>query len=81
MGKCSEAEETMPYITGIYTEPKLDIKPKFDPTVTEYYVSVSYDLVLVRIWAMAQSCVCEARLEERFGIARYSVTDICHKYI
>lgn len=63
-------KETMGYITGIHTEPVVNITPSFQPHVTEYYLTVPYDLYLIKVWAFAESCSCEARLDEKYGLSR-----------
>ncbi|GAB6029952.1 cadherin-like and PC-esterase domain containing 1 [Chamberlinius hualienensis] len=68
--KCSEDPSTLPYIKSIYTEPSLTLNPPFSPAVMEYFVNVSYDQLLVKVWASALNCQCEVRLEEKFGISQ-----------
>nr|XP_006821655.1 PREDICTED: cadherin-like and PC-esterase domain-containing protein 1-like [Saccoglossus kowalevskii] len=67
---CSEDKGTMPYLTGLYMESGITLSPTFDPIVTEYRVIVPYDSVLIKIWAFAASCDCEARLDDKYGPTR-----------
>ncbi|KAI8483516.1 Cadherin-like and PC-esterase [Branchiostoma belcheri] len=60
----------MPYLSGVFTEPKLEFSPSFSPLVAEYHVTVPYDTLLIKVWAFATSCDAEARLEEKDGLAR-----------
>ncbi len=60
----------MPFLEGINTEPSIMLSPVFNHSVTEYYATVPYDVILIKVWGFAQSCYCEARLEDKYGLAR-----------
>lgn len=62
--------EVLPYLLGIYTSPALNITPQFDASVLEYFATVPYETILVKIWGIAQNCDCEARLEDKYGLSR-----------
>ena len=66
-------KENKAHITGIYTEPPMNITPPFQPHVTDYYVTVPYDLFLIKVWSFASSCSCEARLDGKYGLSRYII--------
>ncbi|XP_077979695.1 cadherin-like and PC-esterase domain-containing protein 1 [Glandiceps talaboti] len=68
--QCSEDKGTMPYLVGLYMEPGITLSPVFDAIVTEYQVTVPYDTVLIKVWAFAASCDCEARMEDKYGPPR-----------
>ncbi|XP_014671086.1 PREDICTED: cadherin-like and PC-esterase domain-containing protein 1 [Priapulus caudatus] len=70
--QCSYDAATTPYLLGLYTEPQIEMAPPFDRLVTEYYATVDYDVILLKVWATAQSCSCEARVNDRFGLSRPS---------
>ncbi len=61
----------MPYLSGIYTEPSLNVTPAFKVETIEYYTTVPYNMFLVKVWGFAQSCDCEARLDDKYGLSRY----------
>lgn len=62
---------TMPFLSSIRTFPELVLQPSFDPKVTDYYVNVSFDVMLLKVWATVLNCQTEARLDDRFGPSRY----------
>ncbi|XP_035676867.1 cadherin-like and PC-esterase domain-containing protein 1 isoform X2 [Branchiostoma floridae] len=68
--ECNDDKATMPYLSGVFTEPKLEFSPAFSPLVAEYHVTVPYDTLLIKVWAFATSCDAEARLEEKDGLSR-----------
>lgn len=61
---------TLPYVRSIHTEPSLNISPPFTPAVMDYFVNVSYDQLMVKVWAFALNCQSEARLDEKFGTSQ-----------
>lgn len=54
----------------IYTEPKLNLTPIFNASITEYYATVDHDLIVIQIKGFAVSCQAEVRLADRFGPSR-----------
>ncbi|XP_070558831.1 cadherin-like and PC-esterase domain-containing protein 1 [Ptychodera flava] len=68
--QCSEDKGTMPYLVGLYMDPDINLSPTFDAIVTNYHVTVPYDTVLIKVWAFAASCDCEARLDDKYGSSR-----------
>ncbi|XP_041457826.1 cadherin-like and PC-esterase domain-containing protein 1 isoform X1 [Lytechinus variegatus] len=66
--RCSEDPSTMHLLSSIRTWPFLNMT--FDPQQTEYYIEVAYDQIVIQIGAYAMSCDCEARLEDKYGVAR-----------
>lgn len=67
---CSDDPLDTPYLMNIMTEPQINITPKFDSSVVSYEVSVPYEILLIKIWAFARSCQCEARMDDKFGVSR-----------
>lgn len=68
--KCSEDPSTMPYIASLSLEPFLNITPPFSPSISEYFVNVTYDLMLIKIGAISQNCQTEVRIDDKFGSSR-----------
>uniref|UniRef100_T1JPJ4 Cadherin-like beta sandwich domain-containing protein n=1 Tax=Strigamia maritima TaxID=126957 RepID=T1JPJ4_STRMM len=60
-------EVTMPYLLNIFSQPKLNLTPPFSPLVVEFTAKVPYDQLMVTVWAFAQNCQSEARLDDKFG--------------
>ncbi|XP_075751842.1 cadherin-like and PC-esterase domain-containing protein 1 [Rhipicephalus microplus] len=67
---CSRDPSTMPYLARIVTEPSVRLQPAFKPQRTEYFANVSYDLVLVKVWGLAQHCGSQVRVDDKYGPAR-----------
>uniref|UniRef100_A0A8C3T9B2 Cadherin like and PC-esterase domain containing 1 n=1 Tax=Chelydra serpentina TaxID=8475 RepID=A0A8C3T9B2_CHESE len=57
----------------IFTRPPLDLNPKFNPKIKEYYTEVPFDVVTVKIGAEPSNCQCQVHLDERKGpsVANY----------
>ncbi|XP_076333251.1 cadherin-like and PC-esterase domain-containing protein 1 isoform X2 [Tachypleus tridentatus] len=68
--KCSNDPITMPYIGQIRMSPLLIITPAFSPLVTDYVANVSYDQLLVKVWAFGQNCQTEVRIDDKYGPSR-----------
>ncbi|XP_066489748.1 cadherin-like and PC-esterase domain-containing protein 1 [Tiliqua scincoides] len=64
---CSQDKDTLPHIRQIFTSPHLDLNPKFDPKIKEYYSEVPFDVVTVKIRAEPANCQCEVHLDEKKG--------------
>ncbi|KAK8776920.1 hypothetical protein V5799_029735 [Amblyomma americanum] len=67
---CSKDPSTMPYLAQIVTEPLVRLQPAFKPQRTEYFANVSYDLVLLKVWGLAQHCGSHVRVDDKYGPAR-----------
>ncbi|KAH9381218.1 hypothetical protein HPB48_019859 [Haemaphysalis longicornis] len=61
---------SMPYLAQILTEPSVRLQPAFRPQRTEYFANVSYDLVLLKVWGLAQHCGSQVRVDDKYGPAR-----------
>nr|XP_056702669.1 cadherin-like and PC-esterase domain-containing protein 1 [Euleptes europaea] len=64
---CSHDKDTLPHIRQIFTNPHLDLNPKFDPKIKEYYTEVPFDVVTVKIRAEPVNCQGEVHLDEKKG--------------
>ncbi|KAJ6656209.1 hypothetical protein lerEdw1_004040 [Lerista edwardsae] len=64
---CSQDKDTLPQIRQIFTSPHLNLNPKFDPKIKEYYVEVPFDVVTVKIRGEPANCQCEVHLDEKQG--------------
>uniref|UniRef100_A0A8C3FM31 Cadherin-like beta-sandwich-like domain-containing protein n=1 Tax=Chrysemys picta bellii TaxID=8478 RepID=A0A8C3FM31_CHRPI len=64
---------TLSHIRQIFTSPPLDLNPKFNPKIKEYYTEVPFDVVTVKIGAEPSNCQCQVHLDERKGpsVANY----------
>ncbi|MBN3313840.1 CPED1 protein, partial [Atractosteus spatula] len=58
---------TVPHIRQLYTDPPLELTPRFTPRIKEYYSEVPFDVVMVKIRAEPVNCRCQVHLEERKG--------------
>ncbi|XP_065279336.1 cadherin-like and PC-esterase domain-containing protein 1 [Emys orbicularis] len=70
---CSHDKDTLSHIRQIFTSPPLDLNPKFNPKIKEYYTEVPFDVVTVKIGAEPSNCQCQVHLDERKGpsVANY----------
>lgn len=59
--------DTLPHIRQFFTIPHLDLNPKFDPKIKEYYSEVPFDVVTIKIRAEPANCQCEVHLDEKKG--------------
>uniref|UniRef100_A0A8C3T5K9 Cadherin like and PC-esterase domain containing 1 n=1 Tax=Chelydra serpentina TaxID=8475 RepID=A0A8C3T5K9_CHESE len=66
-------KDTLSHIRQIFTRPPLDLNPKFNPKIKEYYTEVPFDVVTVKIGAEPSNCQCQVHLDERKGpsVANY----------
>ncbi|PVD25296.1 hypothetical protein C0Q70_15796 [Pomacea canaliculata] len=62
---CSNDPTAIPYLSSIKTQPPLVLRPEFSPLVTEYTAEVDHHVLLISVWAWAQGCSSQARLEEK----------------
>ncbi|XP_075809608.1 cadherin-like and PC-esterase domain-containing protein 1 isoform X2 [Microtus pennsylvanicus] len=70
---CSYEEDTLCRIKKIFTHPRLELSPEFNPKIKDYYCEVPFDVLTVRIGAEPSKCQCKVHLQERAGpsIANY----------
>uniref|UniRef100_A0A8C6RMR5 Cadherin-like and PC-esterase domain containing 1 n=2 Tax=Nannospalax galili TaxID=1026970 RepID=A0A8C6RMR5_NANGA len=64
---CSYEEDMLCHIKQIFTRPHLELNPKFNPKIKDYYCEVPFDVVTVMIGAETSKCQCEVHLQERTG--------------
>uniref|UniRef100_A0A8C0C3C0 Cadherin-like beta-sandwich-like domain-containing protein n=1 Tax=Buteo japonicus TaxID=224669 RepID=A0A8C0C3C0_9AVES len=66
-------KDTLSHIRQIFTSPQLDLNPRFNPKIKEYYAEVPFDMVTVKIGAEPSNCQCRVHLDEKKGpsIANY----------
>uniref|UniRef100_A0A8C8VF66 Cadherin like and PC-esterase domain containing 1 n=1 Tax=Pelusios castaneus TaxID=367368 RepID=A0A8C8VF66_9SAUR len=71
--KNQKDKDTLSHIKQIFTSPHLDLNPKFNPKIKEYYTEVPFDVVTVKIGAEPSNCQCQVHLDERKGpsVANY----------
>ncbi|KAF4020246.1 hypothetical protein G4228_011920 [Cervus hanglu yarkandensis] len=55
------------HIKQIFTHPRLELNPEFNPKIKDYYSEVPFDVVTVTIGAEASKCQCKVYLQERAG--------------
>ncbi|CAG2100173.1 unnamed protein product [Medioppia subpectinata] len=67
---CSDEPSTLPYLASIELSPTLQLMPPFSPLITQYHCNASYEQLMVTVWAKAQNCQTEVRLEDKFGPSR-----------
>lgn len=60
-------KDTIPHIRQIVTNPHLDLNPKFNPQIKEYYSEVPFDIVTVKIKAEPSHCRSAVHLDEKKG--------------
>lgn len=63
---CSNGKGTVCNIK-IFTHPRLELNPEFNPKVKDYYCEVPFDVLTVRIGAETSKCQCKVHLQERAG--------------
>ncbi|XP_074871153.1 cadherin-like and PC-esterase domain-containing protein 1 [Carettochelys insculpta] len=70
---CSRDKDTLSHVRQIFTSPPLDLNPKFNPKIKEYYTEVPFDVVMVKIEARPSNCQSQVHLDERKGpsVANY----------
>ncbi|KYO47556.1 cadherin-like and PC-esterase domain-containing protein 1 isoform X2 [Alligator mississippiensis] len=71
--RCSYDKDTLSHIRQIFTSPHVDLNPKFNPRIREYYFEVPFDMVTVKIGAEPSNCQCQVHLDEKKGpsVANY----------
>ncbi|KAM7325465.1 hypothetical protein ACRRTK_015718 [Alexandromys fortis] len=64
---CNNEEDTLCRIKKIFTHPRLELSPEFNPKIKDYYCEVPFDVLTVRIGAEPSKCQCKVHLQERAG--------------
>ncbi|KAM9311716.1 cadherin-like and PC-esterase domain-containing protein 1 [Gastrophryne carolinensis] len=64
---CSDDNDTLSYISHIFSNPPLDLTPKFNPNIKEYYAELPFDVVMVEIGAEPAHCKSQVHLDDREG--------------
>uniref|UniRef100_A0A8D2FLI5 Cadherin like and PC-esterase domain containing 1 n=1 Tax=Theropithecus gelada TaxID=9565 RepID=A0A8D2FLI5_THEGE len=65
---CSDADENTPcHIKQIFTHPRLELNPDFNPKIKDYYSEVPFDVVTVTIGVETPKCQCKVHLYEQAG--------------
>lgn len=54
-------------MAAFYTRPTLSLSPTYNETVTDYFVTVAYDVIFVQVKGFAVDCQAEVRLTDRYG--------------
>ncbi|XP_041349337.1 cadherin-like and PC-esterase domain-containing protein 1 [Gigantopelta aegis] len=67
---CDKDPASMPYLKNLYINPKSTLSPEFSPFMTEYHITVDYDVLHIAVWAFAKSCSSQARMEDKHGVSR-----------
>ncbi|KAG8524507.1 Cadherin-like and PC-esterase domain-containing protein 1, partial [Galemys pyrenaicus] len=64
---CNNDKDAQCHIKQIFTHPKLELNPEFNPKIKDYYSEVPFDVVTVTIGAEASKCQCKVCLQEPAG--------------
>ncbi|KAB0345403.1 hypothetical protein FD754_022329 [Muntiacus muntjak] len=64
---CHNDKDAQCHIKQIFTHPRLELNPEFNPKIKDYYSEVPFDVVTVIIGAEASKCQCKVYLQERAG--------------
>ncbi|KAM5172010.1 cadherin-like and PC-esterase domain-containing protein 1 [Mantella aurantiaca] len=59
--------DTLSYISRIFSNPSLDLTPEFNPKIKDYYVELPFDIVTVEIGAEPAHCKSQVHLDDRDG--------------
>lgn len=72
---CNNDKDTQCHIQQIFTHPRLELSPEFNPKIKDYSAEVPFDVVTVTIGAETSKCQCKVYLLERGGpsFANYSL--------
>ncbi|XP_073508169.1 cadherin-like and PC-esterase domain-containing protein 1 isoform X2 [Phyllobates terribilis] len=70
---CSNDNDTLSYISGIFSYPPLDLTPEFNPKMKDYYAELPFDVVTVEIGTEPANCNSQVHLDDKNGprIAKY----------
>lgn len=69
-GRHASEPSTLPYIASIDIRPAIRMSPAFSPLVTTYNANVSFEQILIRVFALSENCQSEVRLEGKYGSSR-----------
>ena len=67
---CFVEPSTLPYLVSIELIPKLQLTPEFSSFTTQYYADAPYEQLLINVYATAQNCQSEVRLDDKYGPSR-----------
>ncbi|KAM8972073.1 cadherin-like and PC-esterase domain-containing protein 1 [Pelodytes ibericus] len=72
---CTKDNNTLSHIRHIFSSPKLDLNPDFNPKIKAYYAEVPFDVVTVEIGAEPANCRSQVHLDNKDGprVANYSL--------
>nr|DBA31238.1 TPA: hypothetical protein GDO54_007116 [Pyxicephalus adspersus] len=59
--------DTLSYISRIFSNPPLDLTPEFNPKIKDYYVELPFDVVTMEIGAEPAHCKSQVHLDDRDG--------------
>ncbi|XP_069620972.1 cadherin-like and PC-esterase domain-containing protein 1 isoform X1 [Ranitomeya imitator] len=70
---CSNGNDTLSYISRIFSYPPLDLTPEFNPKIKDYYAELPFDVVSVEIGAEPANCNSQVHLDNKNGprVAKY----------
>ncbi|KAM3925191.1 cadherin-like and PC-esterase domain-containing protein 1 [Leptodactylus fuscus] len=64
---CSDDNDTLSYISRIFSNPPLDLTPEFNPKIKDYYAELPFDVVTVEIGAEPTNCKSQVHLDDKHG--------------
>ncbi|XP_075713258.1 cadherin-like and PC-esterase domain-containing protein 1 [Rhinoderma darwinii] len=64
---CSDDNDTLSYISHIFSNPPLDLTPEFNPKIKDYYAELPFDVVTVEIGAEPTNCKSQVHLDDKNG--------------
>ncbi|KAM4039025.1 cadherin-like and PC-esterase domain-containing protein 1 [Anomaloglossus baeobatrachus] len=72
---CSNDNDTLSYISRIFSYPPLDLTPEFNPKMKDYYAELPFDVVTVEIGAEPANCNSQVHLDDKNGpqVAKYAL--------
>ncbi|EPY74965.1 hypothetical protein CB1_001842006 [Camelus ferus] len=62
-------KDTQCHIKEIFTHPRLELNPEFNPKIKNYYSEVPFDVVTLTIGVETSKCQCKVYLHERAGLS------------
>ncbi|XP_073429472.1 cadherin-like and PC-esterase domain-containing protein 1 [Dendrobates tinctorius] len=70
---CNHDNDTLSYISRIFSYPPLDLTPEFNPKIKDYYAELPFDVVTVEIGAEPANCNSQVHLDDKNGprVAKY----------
>ncbi|XP_017902475.1 PREDICTED: cadherin-like and PC-esterase domain-containing protein 1 isoform X4 [Capra hircus] len=72
---CHNDKDAQCHIKQIFTHPRLELNPGFNPKIKDYYSEVPFDVVTLTVGAETSKSQCKVHLQERAGpsFANYSL--------